>query len=335
MHIFSNTLDDLMMKVYGKIIEKGKLVNPTRGEARELTGVLLELKNPRARLSRTERRGLLFSCIGEFLWYMSESDDLGFISYYLKEYHENSDDGKTVYGAYGPRMFNKNGVNQFENIISILTKNSNSRKAVIQLFDADDLVEKHKDVPCTCSLQFMIREKKLDLFTVMRSNDAYLGLPHDIFSFTMIQEIMANKLNVKLGVYKHFVGSLHLYNNRIENANQYMEEGWQETSCMPKMPIEDSIEIIKKLVKVEAKIRNDQTISGGDEDGLSPYWMDFLHLLRIFKIYKNGKNIENVSLIEEIKLKISTRVYDTYIDKKKTVRIAKEQLQLPNIPSLK
>ncbi|WP_231384493.1 thymidylate synthase [Leptospira alstonii] len=324
-----------MMRVYDRIIKKGKQIKPTRGDARELTGILLEIKNPRARLSRTEIRGLLFSCIGEFLWYMSESNDLEFIRYYLKEYHENSDDGKTVYGAYGPRIFNKNGVNQFQNIISILTKNSDSRKAVMQLFDANDLVEKHKDVPCTCSLQFMIRENKLDLFTFMRSNDAYFGLPHDIFSFTMIQEIMANKLNVKLGVYKHFVGSLHLYNDRLDSANQYIEEGWQETSCMPMMPIEDPIETINKLIKVEAKIRNDQAINGSDENGLSPYWMDILHLLRIFKIYKNGKNIENVSLIEEIKLKISTRVYDTYIDKKKTVRIAKEQLQLPNISILK
>ncbi len=331
MHITSNTLDDLMMVVYEKIILKGKQIKPTRGDAKELTGVLLEIKNPRARLSRTERRGLLFSCVGEFLWYMSGSNDLEFISYYLKEYYENSDDGKTLYGAYGPRIFDKNGINQFQNIISLLKNNSDSRKAVIQLFDAIDLVENHKDVPCTCSLQFLIRGRKLDLFTFMRSNDAYIGLPHDIFSFTMIQEIIANKLGVNLGVYKHFVGSLHLYNDRLDNAKQYIEEGWQETTSMPKMPSEDSTEAILKLIQVESQIRTGQAVNSSDTNDLSPYWMDFVNLLYIFKIYKNENTIKNTSLIEEIKLKISTKVYDTYIDKKKAIRIEKEQLQLPNI----
>ncbi|UOG29501.1 thymidylate synthase [Leptospira noguchii] len=319
------------MAAYERIIQKGKQIKPTRGDAKELTGVLLEIKNPRARLSLTERRGLLFSCIGEFLWYMSGSDDLGFISYYLKEYFENSDDGKTLYGAYGPRIFDKNGINQFQNIISVLTNNSDSRKAVIQLFDASDLVENHKDVPCTCSLQFLLRGKKLDLFTFMRSNDAYIGLPHDIFSFTMIQEIIANKLGVNLGVYKHFVGSLHLYTDKLDSARQYIEEGWQETTSMPKMPSEDSTEAILKLIQVESQIRTGQIVSSSDTNGLNPYWMDFVNLLHIFKIYKNENPIKNASLIEEIKLKISTKVYDTYIDKKKAIRIEKEQLQLPNI----
>ena len=34
----------------------------------------------------------------------------------------------------------------------------------------------------------------------MRSNDVFMGFPHDVFAFTMIQEILANDLGVKLGI---------------------------------------------------------------------------------------------------------------------------------------
>jgi len=48
----------------------------------------------------------------------------------------------------------------------------------------------------------LIRNKQLHMLTNMRSNDAFWGLPHNIFSFTMIQEILARTLSVELGTYK-------------------------------------------------------------------------------------------------------------------------------------
>ena len=65
--------------------------------------------------------------------------------------------------------------------------------------------------PCTCTLQFLARGVKLDLIVYMRSNDVIKGLPHDIFCFTMLQEIAARRLSLEPGIYKHCVGSLHLY----------------------------------------------------------------------------------------------------------------------------
>lgn len=61
------------------------------------------------------------------------------------------------------------------------------------------------------SMQFLIREGKLNLIVCMRSNDIYLGFPYDIFNFSMFQEYIAGKLGVKLGEYIHVVGSLHYY----------------------------------------------------------------------------------------------------------------------------
>ena len=131
---------------------------------------------------------------------LAKTNSLEFISYYLSRYQDESEDGRTVYGAYGPRLFKLRGINQINNIRRLLKKRD-SRRAVIQLFDAKDIAKRHKDVPCTCTMQFMVRRRRLHLLTNMRSNDAFIGLPHDIFAFTMLQEIMARSLGLELGTY--------------------------------------------------------------------------------------------------------------------------------------
>jgi thymidylate synthase len=200
-YFIEQTLDDVMREAIRVIISDGGKIHPTKGPASELTGVTLEITNPRARLSRTETRGKPFSCLGEFCWYFSKSNSSTFISYYIPRYMEYDEEG-IIFGGYGPRLFSHKNTNQVANVISILRDKPDSRQAVIQIFDAADITEKHKDTPCTCTLQFMIRRNALHMLVYMRSNDVYLGLPHDVFSFTLLQEVIARSLSVEIGAYK-------------------------------------------------------------------------------------------------------------------------------------
>lgn len=311
----ANTIDDLMFDVLNELCQRPIDVITTKGKngTSEIFGAMLQLNNPRARLSRTETRGKAFGALGEFLWYMSASNELSYIEYYLKDYKKCSDDGLTIHGAYGPRLFNMHGKhNQVKKIIELLSKKPNTRQAVIQLFDAEDLEKTHLDIPCTSTLQFIIRENKLNMLTSMRSNDAYIGLAHDIFCFTMLQEIIARSLNVELGVYKHFVGSLHLYKESINNAKQFLNEGYQETKwAMPSMPKGDPWRNINKIIKFENDIRKNYTIPIEDLS-LDPYWSDLATLLKIYSIFKNKK----YELIEDEKSKIKNQIYVMFIDKR-------------------
>ena len=196
------TLDDLMRWVFDSILQHGQAIHPTKGPAKELSGVLLELTNPLARISRTETKGKPFSCLGELLWYLARTKDLPFISYYLPAYKKYAD-GQEIFGGYGPRLFDWDGLSQFDNVVDTLKEKPDSRRAVIQLFDAEDIVEPHGDIPCTCTMQLMVRDSHLHMFTYMRSNDAFVGMPHDIFCFTMLQEIMARALSCELGTVSH------------------------------------------------------------------------------------------------------------------------------------
>lgn len=69
-YISALTLDDLLQNAFRSLLKSRIKVSATRGTATERIGVLLRLRNPRARLSRTEGKGTVFSCLGELLWYL-------------------------------------------------------------------------------------------------------------------------------------------------------------------------------------------------------------------------------------------------------------------------
>lgn len=270
------------------LIESGEPISPTKGNAQEIRGVTLELTNPRVRLSRSETRGKVFSCLAELCWYLSRSDRVEPIEYYLKLYRKYAESDGTIHGAYGPRLFDFGGVDQVNQVIMRLEENPFSRQAVIQIFDHSDVSHSYNHVPCTCILQFFVRSGCLDAITFMRSNDVYKGLPHDIFSFTMLQELIARSLGVEVGTYIHTVGSLHLYENDVALAHSFLQEGWFSAVEMPLMPVGDPWPSVRRLVDAEEALRN-----GADpltfELDAEPYWQDLVRLLAIFSLDKRDR----------------------------------------------
>lgn len=326
-YVGANNLDDLMRKVFELLLDGKKRVVATKGASYEEFGVTLGLRNPRFRLSRAETRQILVSCLGELLWYLSGNDDLAFIQHYLKRYDESAEPNGKIHGAYGPRLFNSQGINQVEAVISLLKRKSSSRRAAIQIFEARDLLSDYKDIPCTCTLQFMVRNSRLNMIVFMRSNDAYRGLPHDIFAFTMLQEIMARSLGVELGTYKHSVGSLHLYDYDAKKAQRYLDEGFQDARPMPRMPEGDPWPAIRKVQKLEEQIRLGKAAPFLPGE-LPEFWAD---LVRILKIYSLGENGAEKREIVTLKKAMSTDVYDSYarkFERKATIKPTQQELPL-------
>lgn len=160
--------------------------------------------------------------VGELLWYLSGSNKLSDIKQFSKAWDNLSDDGETVNSAYGYRIFEKFGFNQWEHVKELLWKDPNSRQAVIHIKEPNPMPT--KDLPCTVCLQYLIRNNKLYATTYMRSNDIWLGFPYDVFTFTCLQMKLAMELGVEVGTYTHIAGSLHLYSrNKVEQKPQKHE----------------------------------------------------------------------------------------------------------------
>ena len=306
MLLAGETLDDVLKALYPPLLASTNTVKTSRGETRELTGVLLEISKPRARLSRTETRGKPFSCLGELLWYFTADNSLEFIRRYIPRYVDESDDGQTVYGGYGPRLFRQRGQDQISNVVALLKRKPNTRRGVIQLFDAEDIAADHKEIPCTTTIQFLIRNGLLQAIVTMRSNDAFMGLPHDVFCFTMLQELVARAVGVELGSYKHFAGSMHFYERDFVRAEQYVSEGFQPRTEMPEMPKGEPWHAIDAILAAEGAIREGRAIDI-EGLGLADYWSDLLRLLQVF-FTKNDD-----ARIDELKASMVFKKYGSYV----------------------
>jgi thymidylate synthase len=320
MHLKAATLDDLLEQAFRLLLKSKMGVVASKGSTVEVHGIVLELTRPRARLSRTDTKGHVFSGFGEFLWYISASNRLDLIRYYISRYDQWAEADGTVWGAYGPRIFGGER-SQYEIVRQILVDRQTSRQAVIQLFDQRDIQEQRKDTPCTCTMQFLVRDGLLNLVVHMRSNDIYKGLPHDVFAFTMIQEILARDLGVALGSYKHMVGSFHLYDEDRPKVGRYLDEGFQPTREMPEMPAGSQWNDIQEIFKVEAAIRtSDRSAIPAileRTQQLSTYWSDVAKLLAIYRLTKTADGARDaLRQVVEIRRTMSTQYYALYIRKK-------------------
>ena len=168
-------------------------------------------------ITSADRKMPMRYAVGELLWYLSGSNRLEDIAKFSKVWERMSDDGITINSAYGHRIFEEFGFDQFKYVEQALTANPFSRQAVIHIKDAVDYHRNPtKDVPCTIALQYFIREGKLHATTYMRSNDLWTGFPYDVFCFTCFQILLAFKLGVDIGTYTHVAGSLHLYKRSLD-----------------------------------------------------------------------------------------------------------------------
>lgn len=321
MEIERDSLDAVLHQLYQDIDARGRPHAGSRGETLELLGVALRITNPRARISRSENRGKPFSALGELLWYLSGSNALDFIKPYVSEYEKDAVDG-ILEGAYGPRLLAMRGsIDQFASVDKLLRRKPGSRRAVVQLFNAEDIATDHVEVPCTTTLQFHQREGRLHMSVTLRSNDAYWGLPHDVFCFSMLQEMMAGRLGVQLGEYYHFVGSMHVYRDHIPHMRAYLAEGYQQVHAMPAMPEGNPFDKVECLLKAEAKLRSGQIVDA-DAEMRDPYWADIVRLLQVFWSRNNASNsADHVERLDVIRSQMASSSYAPYIDGRKDLTI--------------
>lgn len=156
--------------------------------------------------------------VSEAFWILSGNDKLdAFVRKNLEKY---SDDGETMFGAYGPPF-----VEQLPYVVSTLSEDPMSRQVCMSLWQRSP--RKSKDIPCTMSLQWLIRNEVLHMTVFMRSQDAWLGLPYDLFTFSMMSAVIACSLQRRLGTLTIHAGSRHLYDRHLE-VSQDLCAGWTD-----------------------------------------------------------------------------------------------------------
>ena len=234
MKVFTGrSIPNLYTEILDYILNNGREVGPRGMKTKEVGPIAIEALNPRERLfGHPHRKEVPIFTYIEGLWMLLGEDTPDRIGHYVKGMlpFVNSKTGKFD-GAYGPRLRHQisfssgKRIDQFVRIYELLKKDPDSRRAICSIHLSElDWTENSLDVPCTLTFQFLLRNHKLNMLTMMRSQDAYLGLIYDTGEFQWFQEIIAGWLGVDVGTYTHVVGSEHLYEKDWDKAFEVIKE---------------------------------------------------------------------------------------------------------------
>lgn len=198
------------------------------GNTTEIPMANFTVANPLDRyITLPGRKVALPAQIAETMWVLAGRNDLDFLSYYLPKAPNFSDDGKTWRAGYGPRLrsFGANRVDQLKQVVQRLTKDPDTRQAVISIFDGNADHVDSKDIPCNNWLHFIQREGVLNLHVATRSNDimwGWSGINH--FEWSVLLEVVAYLTEIPVGSVTYSVSSLHLYDHHRAKAERIVEE---------------------------------------------------------------------------------------------------------------
>lgn len=217
---------------------------PRELKINESLNVTLEIKNPLLSTYDNIRRGSQDKYIAaELLWYFAGRNDVAYIKKYAKFWESIQNEDGTVNSAYGNLIFterNDHMYNQYGWALDSLSKDKDSRQAILHFNKPSHQWSRNKDFVCTMYGIFHIRNNRLDFTVTMRSNDAILGTPTDVAFFTCLQQQMLSHLQIlkypdlKLGKYTHIVNSYHLYDKHFELVEEMLLEDFKEVE-FPKL----------------------------------------------------------------------------------------------------
>lgn len=123
------------------------------------------------------------------------------------------------YYNYGARAFHFNQhTNQVdEYVIPLLKKDPTSRRATIVFYNPDrDSLLHRRDTPGMITANILVRNKKLHITVIVRSNDFFFGWPANVYQVHVLQRYVAKELGYDLGPITIFSISAHIFEDQFE-----------------------------------------------------------------------------------------------------------------------
>lgn len=214
------------------IVKRGYGLESRVGRTREVLDLSLRLHHPEwCVVSRPGfSRGFMEVEIAQLLG--GKYDQEG-----LARYAPLAGDLITPDTAYGPRIKHQLRLVRDE------LKKPGSRRAILFIGNTTDLAATHyslarnEEMPCTISIQFLLRDRRLHGIVGMRSWDMVWGLSYDVPSFVAVQKALARDLGCDIGQMTVHAGSAHVYERHWDLEASSSRDGFLEIPWL-----EDTIE---------------------------------------------------------------------------------------------
>ncbi len=139
--------------------------------------------------------------------------------------------------VYGKQWRDFEGKDQLAWVIDEAKRNPNSRRLIVNSWNAPQ-VDDMALPPCHMMFQFYILDGKLSCQLYQRSADAFLGIPFNIASYSLLTLMVAQVLDLKPGDFIHTIGDAHIYDNHREQVHTQLN---REPRPLPTMKINPDV----------------------------------------------------------------------------------------------
>lgn len=226
------------LSVYRDLKKKGKINAPRGQKVLEIQDYMLTM-GPRDRFTSYKARNFSLDYARyEMLWYLTGDPFNDMIMKSASMWETLRQPEGFWYSNYGQYWFGSQ--RGFDWVVDQLIKDKDSRQAVIPMLNPIHLFLGNKDVVCTESISFRIRENKLYMSVNMRSQDAMWGFTNDTFCFSILHEMVYIVLrdlmypDLVMGSYTHKADSFHVYERHFDMLDKIISDGadgYYEIDC--------------------------------------------------------------------------------------------------------
>lgn len=191
----------------------------------------------------TTKKLHLRSIIYELLWFLRGDTNIEYLNKHdvsiWNAWADQEGDLGPIYGKQWRKWETRDGrpIDQIDRVIKTIENTPHSRRMIVNAWNVGDLDDMALS-PCHCLFQFYVKNGELSCQLYQRSADAFLGVPFNIASYSLLTMMMAQVTGLKAGEFIHSFGDLHLYSNHLKQAELQLQ---REPRRKPKMQLNDEI----------------------------------------------------------------------------------------------
>ena len=135
------------------------------------------------------------------------------------------------------------GTDQIASVLHQLKTNPDSRRIVLSAWNPNQLHEMALP-PCHAFIQFRVINGKLSCQMYQRSGDAFLGIPFNIASYSLLTHILARECDLEVGDFVHTIGDAHIYSNHFDQVHEQL---LRDEYPLPSLMIGDDFDLTDRL----------------------------------------------------------------------------------------
>ena len=215
------------------------------------------------------------SVVNELIWFLNGDTNTQWLREngvsIWDEWATDEGDLGPLYGAQWVNWPTRDGktINQIDYVIDCLKHRPESRRILFHAWNVeylpDETMSPQENVeagrmalpPCHLLYQFYVANGNLSAMLYIRSSDAFLGLPFNIASVSLLVHMLCQQVGLEPGEVVVTMGDCHLYSNHAEQV---------ETQLARQPKVRPVLEIVRKPDSVYGSCFEDFVLQGYDPE---------------------------------------------------------------------